>query len=122
MGAVFLATLLMAFAAPAPAAGKCKVAKMAELPVTMVGRRPMIDAKFGDRSARFIVDSGAFYSTISSASAAEFGLKVTPLPPTFRMRGIGGDSSVGVAKSTDFSLSGIKLPYTNFIVGGSDTG
>lgn len=122
MGITGLMLLALAGAAPSPPASKCQASLIAELPVTMVGRRPMIDAKFGDKTARFIVDSGAFYSTISSASAAEFGLKVAPAPFYFRVKGIGGDSSAGVAESTDFSLSGIKVPKTDFIVGGSDTG
>jgi len=113
--------LALAFAAPPPAA-KCQASLIAELPVTMNGRRPMVEAKFGDKSARFILDSGAFYSTISAASAKEFGLKVTPLPSTFRLKGIGGATSAGVAETDQFSLAGIKIPRTDFVVGGSDTG
>ncbi|WP_447407312.1 retropepsin-like aspartic protease, partial [Clostridium perfringens] len=70
----------------------------------------------------FILDSGAFYSTISAASAAEFGLRVTPAPPWFRLKGIGGDASVGVAVTKDFSLAGVAIPKIDFVVGGSDTG
>jgi tetratricopeptide (TPR) repeat protein/predicted aspartyl protease len=105
-----------------PAVAACKVAKFAELPVTLVGRRAMIDAKFGQRDTRLIVDSGAFYSTLSRASAAEFGLKTEPAPAWFRLRGINGDSSASLTRTKDFSLAGIALPPVDFIVGGSDTG
>jgi tetratricopeptide (TPR) repeat protein len=88
----------------------------------MAGRSPIVDARFGDRTARFILDSGAFYSTISRASAAEFGLKVSAAPPWFRLRGIGGDTSAGIAETDTFSLAGIKLPKVEFVVGGSDMG
>jgi len=117
----YLLSMMLAAATPAAANG-CKVQQIAELPVTMVGRRPMIAAKFGDKDARFIVDSGAFYSTISKANAAEYGLTVQSLPQWFVVRGIGGESSAGYANSTTFSLAGIKWPKTDFVVGGSDTG
>ena len=104
------------------AATECKVSKLAELPVTLVGRRAIVDAKFGARSTRFIVDSGAFYSTLSRASVAEFGLRSEPAPAWFRLKGVNGEASAGIAKAKDFSLAGISLPRVEFLVGGSDTG
>lgn len=105
-----------------PASAECKVGKIAELPVTLTGRRAMVDAKFGTHDARFIVDSGAFYSMVSRASAAEFGLSTAPLPLWFRLHGINGDASAAVATAKDFTLAGTPLPRVDFIVGGSDTG
>lgn len=105
-----------------PAFAACKVAKIAELPVTLTGRRAMVDAKFGAHVTRFIVDSGAFYSTLSRASAAEFGLSSEAAPSWFRLRGINGDTAVAIAKAKDFSLAGVAIPHVDFIVGGSDTG
>ena len=122
MGATSLIALLGALAAPMPPANKCQAAKIAEFPITMAGRQPMVDARFGDKAARFILDSGAFYSTISRASAAEFGLKVTAAPDWFRLKGIGGETTAGIAETDTFSLAGIKLPKVGFIVGGSDMG
>ena len=117
-----LLAALVALAAPAPAAAACQVSRLLELPVTMVGQRPMVTARFGGKEARFILDSGAFHSTMSRASAAELGLRVEPAPPNFRLRGIGGDTSAGVAVARNVSLAGITIPRTDFIVGGSDTG
>ncbi|MFX7705327.1 hypothetical protein ABTJ74_20025, partial [Acinetobacter baumannii] len=34
----------------------------------------------------------------------------------------GGDASVGVAVTKDFSLAGVAIPKIDFVVGGSDTG
>lgn len=112
----------LALLAPLPALADCKVAKIAELPVTLIGRRAIIEAKFGDHPARFIVDSGAFYSTLSRASATEYGLTMAPMPDWFRLRGINGDSSASYANARNFSLAGVALPKADFIVGGSDTG
>ncbi|MEG8056471.1 hypothetical protein QP150_06605 [Sphingomonas sp. 22L2VL55-3] len=81
-GRVRLSVLaLLGLTAAGPAVAACKVSKIAELPVTLTGRRAMVDAKFGTHDTRFIVDSGAFYSTVSRASAAEFGLSSEPAPP-----------------------------------------
>lgn len=104
------------------AQAKCGVSKMADLPVTLIGQRAFVDARFGAHKTRFIVDSGAFYSTLSRASAAEFGLSTTPAPAWFRLRGINGDSSVSFTRAKDLSLAGIALPPVDFIVGGTDTG
>ena len=115
--------LALALALTADAAlAACKVSKLAELPVTLLGRRAIVDAKFGTHDARFIVDSGAFYSTLSRASAAEFGLSSAPAPASFRLRGINGTASADVATAKSFALAGIPLDKTTFIVGGSDTG
>lgn len=107
--------------AGAQAAGKCEVGVAATRPVTMVGQRPMVTAKFGDKAARFILDSGAFYSTLSRASAQEFGLPIRAIEG-FRVSGIGGDASAGVAAAKNFSLAGIPIPKADFVVAGSDTG
>ncbi|KQN30330.1 hypothetical protein ASF00_06065 [Sphingomonas sp. Leaf34] len=117
-----VAIAVMAMAMAGPAIGACKVSKLAELPVTLIGRRAMVDAKFGTHDTRFIVDSGAFYSTLSRASAAEFGLSSTPAPSWFRLRGVNGDASASIASAKDFTLAGIPLPRVSFIVGGTDTG
>lgn len=111
-----------ALLASEPAMAACKVGKMLELPVTMAGRRPMVTAQFGGKPAPFILDSGAFYSTLSRASAVEFGLDLKPAPLGFYVRGVGGTASVSIGTARDFVLGGVALPKLEFIVGGSDTG
>lgn len=113
---------LVSIVSASPAAAACQVAKIAELPVTLVGQRAMVDAKFGTHQTRFILDSGAFYSTLSRASAAEFELPTQPAPPNFRLRGINGDTSAAIARAKNLTLAGIVLPPVEFLVGGSDTG
>lgn len=120
-GFILAALLGGSFPTGAWAADKCEVRVAATLPVTMAGRQPMISAKFGDKTARFILDSGAFYSTLSRASAQEFGLQIRKIDGFF-VSGIGGDASAGVANARNFALAGIPIPKVDFVVAGSDTG
>ena len=119
---VGLALLALSTVNPAMAAQECRLAKYLELPVLLTGRRPIVTTRIGGKDARFIVDSGAFYSTMSAASAAEYGLKLTPAPAGFRLRGINGDTSVSIASVHEFNLGGVSLSKVDFLVGGTDTG
>ncbi|NJC07229.1 tetratricopeptide repeat protein [Polymorphobacter fuscus] len=110
-------------ALPAAAAhAACQVTRYVELPVTMVGRRPIVTVRINGTDARFILDSGAFHSTIAKANALEHGLAVKPIAPRARMRGIGGASSIGVATAREIGIAGQTLNNIEFAVGGSDTG
>src|SRR5258708_40333416 len=75
---------------PMRALAACKLAKMAEPPVTMSNSSPVIIAKINGRDARFAVDSGSFFSMISDASAAQFHLKLAPAPPGLPVNGVRG--------------------------------
>lgn len=108
-------------AAPA-AAAPCQVGRIAELPVTMQGLRPIVAAGINGRDAPFILDSGAFYSTISPGVAKALGLKLDDLPQGFYLRGVGGNSQAWVTKVAQFTLAGIAIPNVQFLVGGSDIG
>jgi hypothetical protein len=109
-------------ASPAFADAKCKIAKVVDVPITMNRLRPTIDVKINDRDAKFILDSGAFYSMISSATAAEYNLKTAAGPFGLRVSGIGGSADVRVATVKEFSIVGITMKNVEFLVGGSDFG
>jgi tetratricopeptide (TPR) repeat protein len=82
----------------------------------------MVSAQIGGREAQFILDSGAFYSMLSHASAQAYGLRIDALPPGFFLRGINGSVSASVTTVRDFELAGVKVPSVQFLVGGTDTG
>ena len=115
--------LILAVAALVPGAARaeCQLSKYFELPVTMVGNRPIVTAQINGRDARFILDSGAFYSTIAEANAREYGL-ATHESFGARLKGIGGDTSLGIATAKEFRIAGQAIPHLDFVVGGSDTG
>jgi predicted aspartyl protease/tetratricopeptide (TPR) repeat protein len=116
-----LAAPLALLSAQASAASKCQVMKLAELPVTMEGLSPVTTGQINGREARFIVDSGAFYSTMSAGAAQELGLSIDGLGGRARLTGVGGDTSLGVATAKEFVIAGQKLSRIEFAVGGSST-
>jgi len=84
--------------------------------------RPTINVKINGRDAKFVLDSGAFYSMMSSATAAEYNLKTEMGPFGLRMTGVGGVADVRVARVKELSIFGIALKNVEFLVGGSDFG
>jgi tetratricopeptide (TPR) repeat protein/predicted aspartyl protease len=102
--------------------GGCKIGKIAELPATMIDMHPMVTAQINGVDALFIVDSGAFYSMLSPAAAAEFKLNSYPAPFGLFVRGTGGSASVSVAKVKVFTLAGVPIHNVEFLVGGGDPG
>ena len=92
LAAVALLSLVATFASLPARAGnkKCQIGKVADLPITMNSLRPLIPAKINGQEAKFILDSGAFYSMISSATASEYKLKLSPGPFGLTVRGVGG--------------------------------
>jgi tetratricopeptide (TPR) repeat protein len=118
--------LLLAVAAllgsRAYAAG-CTLGRLAELPVTMNGLRPLVHAKINGNDAVFVADSGAFYSSLTPAAAAEFKLSLTPAPFGLIVRGVGGETrAVYLTKVKTFTLFDLPIPNVDFLVLGNDMG
>jgi tetratricopeptide (TPR) repeat protein/predicted aspartyl protease len=121
-----IAALVLALASQ-PAAfsadSHCKLGRMAELPITMWGQRPLVTAGINGTPVHFLLDSGAFFSTISPGEAAELKLKTHPAPFGLYMQGVaGGRADVSVASVKTFTLPGISLKNVEFLVGGSEIG
>ena len=113
------ATALLLFLGAVPVfalADGCKVGKIAELPVTMNGLRPMVTAKINGVDAQFLADSGAFFSLISPASAAEYQLAMSPTNVV--LQGIGGTRMARVTTVKEFTLAGVPIHNVQFAVGG----
>ncbi len=108
---------LLAAAPFAGSAAECKIGKIAELPVTMNGLRPIVTAQINGVDTQFIADSGAFFSTLSPASAAE--LKLRMLPSHIQVRGITGTTEAGITTVKEFTLAGVPIRNVQFVVGGS---
>jgi tetratricopeptide (TPR) repeat protein/predicted aspartyl protease len=105
-----------------PAWAGCVLETFATLPVTVKDSRPLATAKINGADATFLVDSGAFYNLITPAKAAEYNLKLYPLPPWFTIRGVGGEASTSEAVVKQFTFVGVPIKDMSFVVGGSETG
>ena len=117
-----MAILSVSIASTPAFADGCKVGKIAEFPIAMVGLRPLMTAKINDVDVQFVVDSGAFYSMISGASAAELKLSTSYAPLGFYVEGVHGAANVSVANVKTFTLAGVPLHNVEFLVGGSEAG
>lgn len=123
IGRVVFGLALAAFCnAAEPAAAKCTVGIVAKLPVTMEGLRATVPVEVNGKVTTFWLDSGAFYSIMSKAQAVALGLKMSPMPPGFFIRGIGGDATAEVTTIKSFKIVGQELKNLQFLVGGSDVG
>ncbi|MEG3146444.1 aspartyl protease family protein [Sphingomonas sp. RT2P30] len=107
---------------PAPALAACSVAQIAAFKVTMNGLSPTIETRINGKDARFIVDSGAFYSFISPGSATELGLHLSAAPDGYYVSGVGGKAKIKIATVSEFGLAGASIKDIQFIVGGSEFG
>jgi tetratricopeptide (TPR) repeat protein/predicted aspartyl protease len=105
---------------PLPALADCKLLELARLPVTMKGLTPLVEAKVNGADALFVADSGAFYSFISPASAAQFKLKLYPAPFRLDVVGVGGEVDIDSTMVNEFALAGLTIRHVEFLVGGSD--
>jgi tetratricopeptide (TPR) repeat protein len=112
--------LLTTFVSTARAENKCKLMPVGELPITMSGLRPLITAQINGKDAQFVLDSGAFFSVMSVATAAEFNLKLSPFG--LKMVGIGGVSGTSITAVEDLKMMGLNFRNAEFLVGGSEVG
>jgi len=119
-GLACLAAALAAHYSDANAQGKCDLGKVAELPITMAGLRPLITAQVNGRDAKFLLDSGAFYSLMSTAEAADLNLKLSVSRMT--INGVGGETRTWLTKVQDFAFLGTTFHDVVFLVSGSEVG
>jgi tetratricopeptide (TPR) repeat protein len=113
----------LGMAMAAQAAGKpCQLENLLEIPVTMVDLSPVMTAKINGAEAQFLVDSGAFYSFLSHAAAAQYRLKIELAPSWLRVSGIGGSAEIHVATVNDFGFGSQVAHHIQFLVGGTDLG
>ncbi len=113
---------LAAISGSSAVSAACVLKKVAELPVTMSNLQPTISAKIDGKRVRMLADTGAFFSMISPAVAAEMKLPVRPTPYELYVSGVGGGMTASVTTVKEFDLDTIALRHVDFIVGGSESG
>jgi len=115
LGSCLLAMWLLCGTAAATAdARKCAVQQFAELKVTMIANRPMVDVKINGTPMTFMVDSGAFYSTINTSAAKQLKL---PLEPTnLLLTGVAGSADAYVTHVDTVTLAETPIRKVPFVV------
>ena len=114
-GCFVLIAALAAGSFAAPAQSACLIQSV-ELPITMVGLRPLAAARINDVEVKFILDSGAFFSDISEAAAARLHLTLRRAPDGFWVEGVGGGQRPNVVRVENFTLKKSSIPNVEFIV------
>ncbi|MEO8315314.1 MAG: aspartyl protease family protein [Pseudomonadota bacterium] len=104
------------------AAASCKMEGLAQIPVTMQDSQPLIAAKINGKDVKFMIDSGAFFSVLSPASAEALNLPKELAPADFTIKGVGGTSQPMIARVRDFGLAGAVVNNMEFLVAGSSNG
>ncbi len=98
------------------AQAKCTIGKLLELPVTLQGTRPIVPLKLNGADVSFVVDSGAFYSTVDSATADQIKLPHEFAPFGARVQGIGGSTVPQIAHIAALDLAGVTLKNRTMIM------
>jgi len=109
-------------AAAADETGKarCSVETM-EIPVKLVEHRPVATIQLNGVEVPMLVDSGAFYSMMSAATAAQLNLKLRKPPPGFTIQGhTGAVEALRVATVDEVGLQLATLKKVDFFVGGNE--
>jgi tetratricopeptide (TPR) repeat protein/predicted aspartyl protease len=113
----YIAALAAFSLSTAVAAGRCQLQQIGVLPVDMQGLHPLVSTRINGVKARFVLDSGAFYSTISRDTAAQYQLRVAPAPgDAFYVVGVGGREKANIATVESFEFLGVPLSKVGFIV------
>jgi tetratricopeptide (TPR) repeat protein/predicted aspartyl protease len=101
-------------------AGGCTLKRLAEVPVTMHGMAPLVHTKVNGVDAQFIVDTGAFFNTMSPTAAKAFKLRTDLSTENFYVTGVGGAAHAYVARVDTLTLFNFEIPRVAFVVAGND--
>ena len=118
---VFIAACLAAFGTAAAAAEPCKLRQL-RIPVQLVEQRPVAQLSLNGTVAQMLVDSGAFFSVLSRATATQLQLPLRALPMGVQVRGVTGDIEMQRTRVEKVGLLGATLPNVEFLVGGNEIG
>jgi len=105
----------MAPAASASAA--CKLLQLGEIPVTMQGLEPVIEAKINGQPVHLVADSGFFYSAIDSTEALRLKMSTSTEPhdSVIGLRGVNGYVNAVLKVAQEFTILGRPFKDVDFI-------
>ncbi len=105
--------------APMAAEANCRIQVM-EMPVAMVGTRAVATVGINGTQVPMMVDTGAFFSFLTEASAAQLQLKLQRAPFGMWVQGLTGPVDTQLTRVKSLQLAKGELPNIEFVVGGND--
>ena len=103
-----------------PAEACCVMGKLAEFPITMNGPVPLVTAKVNGVEGHFLFDSGAWWSIITTAAAAKFGLE--PESASTMIGGAGGHQLLHKTTAKEVVFGGTSYHHVAFLMGAIQVG
>jgi predicted aspartyl protease len=118
--ACLLAGLALAAALAWPAVSNADCAlRLMELPVAIVGQRAVATVMINGAQVPLLVDTGAFYSTLTPQTAETLHLHVVDAPMTLDVRGVTGRVATRLTRVEHLRLlKGGEIANVDFLVGG----
>jgi len=113
--AAWLAVSVSLLATSTAYGGKCALAHLPDIPVTMQDGRPVVHAQLNGTDAPFVADSGSFFTLVTPAAAHELHLSVDPTS-ALTMQWKGQDELAQVAWVKTFTIGGQTLKNVPFAV------
>ncbi len=115
------AMLALVFTWPCAARAGCSIKTIA-LPVKMVGQRAIATVGINATPVPLMVDTGAFFSMLTEAAAAQLQLKLGPLPYGMQVEGLAGRVHAHSTTVSHLQLVKGEIPDVEFVVGGNEPG
>ena len=113
------AYVLALWLAAAPCAfGACTIKKLAELHLTLVGNRPLIEGQVDGQVVKIMVDTGSTFSFIPKEKAKQLGLRMTPAP-NVSIFGVGGEALFGATMLKELQFGPFTVKNLQLAVVGS---
>jgi len=108
---------LLAMAALGDAAAKtvCRL-KAVEMPVTMKGKTAIVTVRINETDVPLVLDTGAFYSSLTVTAAAQLGLRTEALPHNMEVLGLGGKAAARMTRVEHLHFLKHDLPNIEFLV------
>ncbi len=93
-----------------------------DIPVKLVHHRPIVTLSVEGRELPMLLDTGAFFSMLMPATAAQLKLPLGPLPAGLRLQGYTGEIEAQLTRVKAVDFHGLALKNMEFIVGGNELG
>lgn len=100
------------------ARAECQLQPLAELPVSVQGKRAIVSATVNGHSLRLMIDSGAAVNFLTPAAAAQAEVRLNPGPANVQSYGAGGRVAVQMGTAKRLEMGNLSIPDIDFLVAG----